>query len=163
MIRLNLGCGNNYKEGWVNVDIRGTEYDVKHDLDTFPYPFDDNSADFILMQDVLEHLKEPVKAIHELHRIIKPKGIIQIRVPHYHSHELARDITHRRGFTLESFDVFTDTPYPYRHSDIKFKIIRRELIPTMWGRLFPQKILNFLSLFVGHLVSVIEFKLEAVK
>ena len=37
---LNLGCGQFYKEGYVNVDIdRSTKVDVLCDLSIFPWPF----------------------------------------------------------------------------------------------------------------------------
>ena len=41
MIRLNLGCGQNKLDGYVNVDKYPTfSPDVLWDLETFPWPFD---------------------------------------------------------------------------------------------------------------------------
>jgi len=37
--KLNLGCGEFKKDGYVNVDFHSVlESDVKHDLNEFPYP-----------------------------------------------------------------------------------------------------------------------------
>ena len=38
--KLNIGCGEFKKDGYINVDYYSvSEPDVKHDLNKFPYPF----------------------------------------------------------------------------------------------------------------------------
>ena len=54
MLKLNLGCGNKIKKDFVNVDkFEIFNPDIVHDLEEFPYPFDNNSADFILLSHIL--------------------------------------------------------------------------------------------------------------
>jgi SAM-dependent methyltransferase len=55
VVKLNVGCGNHYAEGWINIDIHETE-DVTPDLvaDGRSLPFD--SVDMIYAGHVLEHL-----------------------------------------------------------------------------------------------------------
>lgn len=51
---LGVGCGSAKYPGAVGIDVSPhTEADVVHDLDVFPYPFEDASFDHVLMQDVL--------------------------------------------------------------------------------------------------------------
>ena len=57
MLRLNLGCGEDHKPGYINVDKYGNP-DVLHDLEEFPWPWDDESVEEILMKHILEHLGE---------------------------------------------------------------------------------------------------------
>lgn len=78
---LNLGSGTDKKKGWVNVDIEGNP-DMKHDLDSYPWPFPDNSATMIRMHHVLEHLDSPIRAIEECCRVLHPEGILDIEVPY---------------------------------------------------------------------------------
>lgn len=48
-----------------------------HDL----HMVEDDSVDFVASVSVLEHVKYPNKVIAEMHRILKPGGIIYINVP----------------------------------------------------------------------------------
>lgn len=45
-------------------------------------PFKDNSYDFIVSSHVLEHFWDPIKALNEWMRVIKPGGYIFMIVPH---------------------------------------------------------------------------------
>jgi len=44
-------------------------------------PIRDNVFDKILCVDVLEHIRNDVRALRELHRVLKSKGIIVVHVP----------------------------------------------------------------------------------
>lgn len=81
-LKLNLGCGSDYKKGWTNVD-NYAEYktDKQLDLDVLPYPWKTNTVDYIYMDNVLEHLEEPVKVLRECARILKPGGTLEVIVP----------------------------------------------------------------------------------
>lgn len=56
-IRLHLGCGPFYKEGWINVDLArpGRKLDVAWDL-RWGLPFENGSVDAIFSEHLLEHL-----------------------------------------------------------------------------------------------------------
>lgn len=46
-------------------------------------PFDDNTFDFIVAADVLEHIYDTTNALSELTRVLKPNGKIFISVPYH--------------------------------------------------------------------------------
>ncbi len=105
---LNLGCGNDYREGFINLDIGNCRKDIEHDLEDLPLPFLDNSFSYILLQQVIEHIKRenfPV-FIKELHRISKPNSIIDITSPYYKSKNAFTDFTHKNFMTEDSFGYF---------------------------------------------------------
>ena len=41
-----------------------------------------------------------------MNRILKEGGILKIRVPHFTSSTVWKDVTHKRGFSIKSFDFF---------------------------------------------------------
>ena len=44
-MKLNLGCGKDYIDDWVNVDFYDdSKCDEVHDLEEFPWPWDDDSV-----------------------------------------------------------------------------------------------------------------------
>lgn len=104
--KLNLGCGTDIKEEWVNLDSSPLPgVDVVHDIATLHLPFGDEEFDEILCQDILEHL-DYVPVLQDLHRILKPGGTLTIRVPHFTSKHNFIDPTHQRLFSVNTFDFF---------------------------------------------------------
>lgn len=116
MSQLNLGCGRFKKRGFVNVDgDPACEPDVVHDLNRFPYPFDDESFSRIEADHVLEHLDEPMRAMAEMRRLLSPGGRLIIRVPHF-----SRGFTHpehRRGFDV-SYPLYFDPGFAGGYSGV---------------------------------------------
>jgi SAM-dependent methyltransferase len=114
MQRLNLGCGTDIRSGWVNLDRSALPgVDVAHDIEQLPLPFSDDSFDYVLCQDVLEHVDCPA-LLSDIWRILRPGGTVHIRVPHFTSAQAYGDPTHKKFFTSETFDFFvTDSPRSY--------------------------------------------------
>jgi SAM-dependent methyltransferase/ADP-heptose:LPS heptosyltransferase len=74
-IKLNFGCGENRLTGWCNYD---------HEIDiTQPLPFEDEHADFIFAEHVVEHVdyRAALAFFAECRRVLKPGGVIRIAVP----------------------------------------------------------------------------------
>lgn len=99
-----MGCGETKLVGYQNVDFdKAVKPDKVVDLNKFPWPWKTNSIDEILMEHVLEHLDNPSKVITEIHRILKPTGKANIKVPHYSTG--ANYFTHRTFWSVESFNT----------------------------------------------------------
>ena len=128
-IILNLGCGKTRIPGSMGVDrVKIENYvDIVHDLDVLPYPFEDNSIDEIHMYHVFEHLHEPLKKIEDLYRILKPGGIIYMRVPHFSSMGAFTDITHIRPYGFTSFDCLEENNCHHFYTNIKFETVNKKI------------------------------------
>jgi SAM-dependent methyltransferase len=128
---LEVGCGQIRRiPGSTTMDVNpGSIADVIHDLNVFPYPFEDNSFDMVVAEHVIEHLDNVIGVTEELHRITKPGGVLYIEVPHFTSSNFFTDPTHRHSFTTRSFDYFVEGKYvsTYNYSKIRFKKRRAEL------------------------------------
>jgi SAM-dependent methyltransferase len=170
--RLHLGCGNEILPGWINHDLVALPgVDVVHDLQEYPWPFEDGRFDEIRMHHVLEHLEDPVRVIEELHRILRPGGTLRVRVPYWNSPDWATDPTHRTPFNEYSFDYFDPATYqgrerPY-YSVARFSIrskiywIKPAIVYLPVRRRSLQLLLSALARHIGGVIWVIEWELVA--
>lgn len=107
MKKLNIGAGSKSKPGYINLDrISFPGVDVVHDLNKFPYPFEDNTFDWIEGQHILEHLPNLLGVMEELYRISKPNGILSFIVPHHASGNYYIDPTHCIRFSYGLLRIF---------------------------------------------------------
>jgi SAM-dependent methyltransferase len=110
-MKLNLGCGRSTLYGWTNVDrIQLPGVDVVADLNT-ALPFDDDSADEILLSHTLEHIQNTLPLMEELHRVAKPDALLVVAVPYGTSDDAWEDPTHVRPYFLGSFNYFSQPFY----------------------------------------------------
>jgi hypothetical protein len=109
-LRLNLGCGENKLAGYVNVDKHGRP-DLKHDLESFPWPWQTGSVSEIVLSHVLEHLGETTEVyfqiLKELYRICRTDAVIRITVPHPRHDDFIIDPTHVRQITPEGLGLLS--------------------------------------------------------
>ncbi len=134
--KLNLGCGEDFKDGFVNVDFHShVRIDVQHDLNAFPYPFEDASFDHVLASHVLEHLDRPFVVMKELHRLLKPGGTLTVKVPHF-----SRGFTHaehKAGFDV-TFPKYFDPGFTKSgYFGVHFELERMELHYFAFFHLLP--------------------------
>lgn len=121
MLKLNLGCGNNLlpmKDGWLNVDKfaptapQAEVFDFKNfDLETFPWPWSDDSVDEINMTHVLEHLGQDPKVflqiVTEVYRVCRHGAHWIVTVPHPRHDHFIIDPTHVRPIMPEFFPMLS--------------------------------------------------------
>ena len=107
MKKVDFGCGASKKPGFIGVDILALPgVDIVHDFTQFPFPFEDNSLDEIWMDNVLEHLPNPMRVVEELWRMSKNGTKITIAVPYFRSHYAFIDPTHVNFFGVNWFNYF---------------------------------------------------------
>ena len=149
----------------VNVDIIPYEDKVLvHNFTVFPYPFKDNEFDEIYAYAVLEHLPDLNNVFRELHRILKPNGVLIGTVPFYNSEPAVKDLQHINRFSRETLKCFDKINGLHYYHDIDFKIVYLKLHPTILGRLIPfKKYLNFFAITFGNIVDDIKFKMKVIK
>ncbi|MCW2995191.1 MAG: class SAM-dependent methyltransferase [Conexibacter sp.] len=119
---LDIGCGSAKYPGATGLDISAdTDADVVHDLDVFPYPIPEGSFDQILMQDVIEHVAQPIRVFEELHRIARPGARIQLRTPHFSSVLAYGDPTHRHYFSTVAIRSLGEPRFAH-YTDVRFRL-----------------------------------------
>jgi len=156
-MRLNLGCGPNTTDGWVNIDrspnvlidripwVKSLLFRMKFlskahmeswsrdivRLDvTKGLPYADGSVDAIYSSHMLEHLffEEAQRLLSECHRVLASSGVLRLALPN--TEQLARDLLDR--VSREGRDPgieFNEALYahPFQRPN------RRELLVGMFG------------------------------
>lgn len=119
---LDVGCGTAKMPGSTGIDIVNLDgVDIVHDLNILPWKdIDDESYNWILMKDVIEHLEDSIAIFKECHRILKPDGKLYIRTGYWNHRYAFADPTHKRFFTEETFEFFTGKRREY-YMDFHFK------------------------------------------
>jgi SAM-dependent methyltransferase len=81
--RLNWGCGEHPEPGWLNSDIKDVPgIDIVADVRS-GLPLESGSVDYIASIHALPELPYPdlVPALVELHRVLKPGGVLRLVLP----------------------------------------------------------------------------------
>jgi hypothetical protein len=128
-VKLNVGAGRDCKEGWVNLDSAPLPgIDIVHDLercgelggsiclpkrdgDIFNGIMPCDSVDEFLLSHVLEHIRNVLPMMQELHRIARPGALMTIRCPYGTSNDAFEDPTHVRHIFEGSFMYFAQPTY----------------------------------------------------
>lgn len=125
-MKLNLGCGNKKKEGFVGVDAFDCDaVDIIADLNE-KLPFEDSVVEEIWMDNVIEHIPDLPKLFKELHRICRAGATITIITPHFASIASWRDPTHVHHLSYFSMNHF-EKPDVAHYTGGGFKVIDRKL------------------------------------
>ncbi len=98
-MKLDLGCGFKKHVGdFIGVDaLQLPGVDIVHDLRVLPWPFEDDSVDYVFCSHFLEHLtgEERVPFFNELYRIMKPGAQAEIITPDWSHASAYGDPTHK--------------------------------------------------------------------
>jgi SAM-dependent methyltransferase len=68
-------------ERYITADIESPLAKVK--MDIHHIPFSANTFDVVLCNHVLEHVRDDIKAMQEIHRVLKPGGFAILQVPFF--------------------------------------------------------------------------------
>lgn len=92
----------------INVDIEANDDGVRnfnHDLNSVnPLPFNPNSFDFVLCQEVIEHIENPWKLFRDISGVLKQDGYLILTTPNIqssHSKTLFQKTNYFHWFTPE--------------------------------------------------------------
>lgn len=80
-LKLNLGCGKDYKQGYINIDKYDYNADANWDINHLP--LNDRCIAQVICSDVLEHLShdQVLPVLKELFRVLKLESRLIIIVP----------------------------------------------------------------------------------
>lgn len=128
LLVVDIGGGINPRKGCKTIDLE--DADIIADLnDGIPLP--DNSVGVLNASHILEHLKDPLKSMKEIHRILADGAWAFIEVPSTDGRGAWQDPTHISYWNENSFWYYTraDKAAFIRNKDIRFQSFKLE---TIW-------------------------------
>jgi glycosyltransferase involved in cell wall biosynthesis len=143
LLKVDLGGGLFPIPGYLTIDQEGAE--ITCDLND-GIPLDDNSVGVINASHLIEHLRDPLKTMKEIHRVLAPGGWAFIEVPSTDGRGAWQDPTHVSYWNENSFFYYTrETQAQYiRNNSIRFSAMRLE---TNWWE-------NNIAVVNTHLVAL---------
>jgi SAM-dependent methyltransferase len=149
---LDIGCGIgdmlSFRPNTIGLDINplNVNYCKKKKLEAYLMkngciPFEDQSFDSLLLDNVLEHIDTPTLLFKEIKRVLKPDGILLIGVPGISGFE--SDTDHKKFYDeirLKSlakkfkFSVSYFFYTPFFRSIFLSKILKQYCIYTQWKK-----------------------------
>ena len=107
-LRLELGGGKRRTPEFLSLDlVRGTQPDILADLNEPLTLLPDDSVAEVRTKHTLEHVEKLLPLLAELHRVVRPGGLIDVQVPHFSNPYGYSDPTHVRFFGMYSFHYFS--------------------------------------------------------
>ena len=125
---LDLGSGVKKNDNAIRVDINPkVNPDIVHDLNNFPYPFENEYFDMIIMDNVIGELSNFWKVMDEIYRISKVGADIIISVPYFRSSYGFVQPNLKSFFTVQTFEFFNpeNEKYKrYKYSSSTFQVTK---------------------------------------
>ena len=90
-------------------------------------PLEGGTVDEVVCVHVLEHIGDLKGIMREIHRVLKPGGVLKIWVPHCFSPIAFGDSTHVRFFTFETLSQFDKNSPGSYYYDFHFELIRSRM------------------------------------
>jgi O-antigen biosynthesis protein len=128
LLKVDIGGGLFPREGYTTIDME--DADIIWNLDN-GIPLEDNSVGVLNASHVIEHLKDPIKTMKEIHRVLAHGGWAFIEVPSTEGNGAWCDPTHVSFWNEDSFPYYTNKNKAVfiRNKDIRFMSLRLE---TNW-------------------------------
>ena len=123
LAKVDIGGGLYPRPGYLTVDQEGA--DITCNLEE-GIPLEDNSVGVLNASHIIEHLKDPIKTMREIHRVLAHGGWAMIEVPSTDGRGAWQDPTHVSFWNEHSFWYYTDWSKAQfiRNKDIRFQTYR---------------------------------------
>jgi len=145
-VRIDLGCGNAKRPGFVGLDLYPVdEVDFVVDLTREPFPFDDDTVDEVFSAHFLEHIDEPNHVFSEIGRVCRDGARIEFWTPYAWTNE-AFLYGHLHGITEEMW-----THLGLSHRDIYAAMLRGHWVLQQFIFVIDQATIDDLA---GHDVDL---------
>ena len=99
-LKLDIGCGANPQPGFVGIDCQdfGRKDIIRHDIETYPWPFEDGVFRFAMASHVAEHINPAkfgfINWMNEVWRVLEVGAQFIMAMPYGNNSFFVQDPTH---------------------------------------------------------------------
>jgi ubiquinone/menaquinone biosynthesis C-methylase UbiE len=132
-LKLDIGCDENKKEGFVGVDIvQGKQVDFV--MDVCDLKFEDDSIDEIFSRRCIQHVKDEQKALSEILRVLKPNSLFTLEVASWYGWLYYRLHLSASYGRYKTFHLYWDSKIKKTLENANFTVQSLRHIPSPRGR-----------------------------
>jgi SAM-dependent methyltransferase len=172
MKKLNMGCGLDIQEGYINQDIspfKGVD-NVFDFNQKEPWPYEDDTYDEIRIKDCIHCAENSDKFMAEVYRIAKPNALVIVEGVNFLSPICCQDPYFKTRLGYNTFDMYLpDNKSGYYNTPTTFIIEKRKWIISSRKLKFLNFIPNIYPKFYTRFLyfyfpaNIIHFELRVVK
>jgi 2-polyprenyl-3-methyl-5-hydroxy-6-metoxy-1,4-benzoquinol methylase len=165
---LDVGCGDGaflklaQDKGWAVSGTEHSSYAANYVSEALGIPvfcgevfaagYPDNSFDVVTMWHVLEHVTDPGRYLREIHRILKPSGLLLVAVPNVNDYimQAAYRLVKKRPLKLFSKDDREIHLYHFSDETLKNYLVKTgfeclKISPDYGITEYSKKMINFIA------------------
>lgn len=132
--KIDLCGGISCPPGYESIDkING---DIEYDLDLANWPIESGTVGVVRAHDALEHMRDPINTMKEIHRILAPNGWLLSLTPSTDGRGAFCDPTHVSFWNSFSFRYYCNEQQArYINYPVRFQLNRiKDFYPSEWHR-----------------------------
>tara|TARA_Y100001968_G_C19274419_1_gene675952 strand:+ start:387 stop:929 length:543 start_codon:yes stop_codon:yes gene_type:complete len=164
-MKLHLGCGERYLEGYIHVDIADFDHiDYRSSVDKLDM-FEDDSCELIYASHVLEYfdIEEAINVLSEWHRVLENKGTLRLAVPNIEKlievYKKTDDLNRILGPLYGKWEIGNAKDYIYHKNvyDIKSltslltEVGYKDIRPWAWNEILPEEYDDHSKAYYPHM------------
>ena len=164
--KLYFTAGLTYIPGFRNIDY-SDHAEITLDLEKDQLPFEDNSVEVIFSYHTLEHVRNYLHALGEIHRVLAHGGVLYLGVPYVTLTEFnlvnPYHHTHFNEFSFDFFDAAKAKGTAIEDNEILFTKLFHRFHYMPGFRKLPKRLQKTCRRHLFNVVQKIDFGLVAIK
>lgn len=97
-------------------------------LNASPLPLAEDSVDMVQSKNCFEFVNDLFALLCEVHRVLKPGGLLEVIVPHASAVDICRDADYKTLFHFGSFDNYVNRMNSVELSNGQFQCVEKKLL-----------------------------------